>query len=260
VAQAHSYLATVQQRLAAQGFVAQAEVLAGDPVEGILAAAHHTDLISLCLHGSTGLRHRVLGSVGQAVVQHTTVPTLVVRATAQPGHADAGPFRTILVPLDGTSLADQAAAYLASTPLGYGGRFILLRALPAVAPVALPLLIGRTAVEIHDQASQEAVRSYAAADAYLTSVGYTSFSPRSWRTIVTTGDPAREILAAAQREAVDLIVLATHGRRGVDRLLHGSVAHAVLRHAQVPVLLLPDLAVPEPERALVATPPSTVSA
>jgi nucleotide-binding universal stress UspA family protein len=164
------------------------------------------------------------------------------------------------VPLDGTSLADQAATYLAETPLRHSSRFILLRAIPAVAPVALPLLIGRTAVEIHDQAGQEAVRCFGEADAYLASMGYASFSPNSWRAVVTSGDPAREILAAAQREAVDLIMLATHGRHGVDRLLHGSVAHAVLHHSQAPVLLLPGPGLPQPAPALVATPPSTVPA
>ena len=50
------------------------------------------------------------------------------------------------------------------------------------------------------------------------------------------GDPAREILALERQMAADLIVLATHGRKGVRRMLLGSVAEAVLREATCPVL------------------------
>jgi len=53
---------------------------------------------------------------------------------------------------------------------------------------------------------------------------------------MVTGDPAGEIVAVAQSEKVDLIVLGTHGRTGLGRLLMGSVAEAVVRRASCPVL------------------------
>lgn len=52
------------------------------------------------------------------------------------------------------------------------------------------------------------------------------------------GDPAEAILRAAQSEGVDMIVMGTHGRRGITRLLMGSVAEAVVRRAECPVLIL----------------------
>lgn len=52
------------------------------------------------------------------------------------------------------------------------------------------------------------------------------------------GDPAREIVDLAQREKVDLIVMSTHGRTGLNRMLMGSVAEAVIRHAPCAVLAL----------------------
>lgn len=55
---------------------------------------------------------------------------------------------------------------------------------------------------------------------------------------VTMGDPAVEILQAAKRWGVDLIVMATHGRRGLRRLILGSVAERVVREASCPVLTL----------------------
>jgi nucleotide-binding universal stress UspA family protein len=56
------------------------------------------------------------------------------------------------------------------------------------------------------------------------------------RTEIREGSPAREIVDAATRESCDLVVMGTHGRSGVDRLLLGSVAERVVRSSPVPVL------------------------
>jgi nucleotide-binding universal stress UspA family protein len=67
---------------------------------------------------------------------------------------------------------------------------------------------------------------------------------------VETGDPAAAILRVAQREACDLIVMATHGRRGLTRLLMGSVAEEVIRKSPCPVLTVKhSVRVPEPALA-----------
>ena len=60
---------------------------------------------------------------------------------------------------------------------------------------------------------------------------------------VTTGDPAVEVLQAATRLGIDLIVMATHGRKGFRRLVLGSVAERVIREAQCPVLTVKPKAV-----------------
>ena len=57
--------------------------------------------------------------------------------------------------------------------------------------------------------------------------------------LLAGGDPAKEITAYASANAVDLIAMTTHGRTGFRRLALGSVAEAVMRHARVPVLVLP---------------------
>jgi nucleotide-binding universal stress UspA family protein len=53
-----------------------------------------------------------------------------------------------------------------------------------------------------------------------------------------SGDPAREIVRLADEEGVDMIILGTHGRTGLKRLLMGSVAEAVVRRAMCPVLTI----------------------
>jgi nucleotide-binding universal stress UspA family protein len=55
---------------------------------------------------------------------------------------------------------------------------------------------------------------------------------------VSFSKPAEEILFFARHYGADLIAMATHGRSGIDRLLHGSVAESVMRHAPCPVLLV----------------------
>jgi nucleotide-binding universal stress UspA family protein len=59
-----------------------------------------------------------------------------------------------------------------------------------------------------------------------------------WKTEVATGDPANAIVQAAQDLGVDLIVMATHGRTGLQHVFLGSVAEKVIRHAPCPVLAI----------------------
>jgi len=55
---------------------------------------------------------------------------------------------------------------------------------------------------------------------------------------VRRGNPADEIVAAARETGADIIAMSTHGRGGLGRLVFGSVAQAVLRHVDIPVLLM----------------------
>jgi nucleotide-binding universal stress UspA family protein len=75
--------------------------------------------------------------------------------------------------------------------------------------------------------------------------------------VLASGDPADEILAAAERERCDLIAMATHGHRFLADVVYGSVAEAVRHRASVPVLLVRGRqgATPTPARALGAVPP-----
>ncbi len=64
------------------------------------------------------------------------------------------------------------------------------------------------------------------------------FSDHKYRAKVVCGDFSEEILACAKEEQVDMIVMGTHGRKGVDKLLFGSVAEKVLRQAPCPVMAI----------------------
>jgi nucleotide-binding universal stress UspA family protein len=89
-------------------------------------------------------------------------------------------------------------------------------------------------MEIEDQEARRAQ-----AESYLKGLAATLES-RGLRvkTLIRRGDPVTEILAAAREERADLIAMTTHGRTGPARVLLGSVAESVLRHADVPVFML----------------------
>lgn len=120
-------------------------------------------------------------------------------------------FNTILVPLDGSPQAAAAlplARTLASTT---GGSVVLVRVVPRSA-----LILGL--------------------DPYLLGIAR-EFDGMNVRSVVRHGAPAQEILAAARDQSADLIVMATHGRSGLQRTVVGSIAEQVLTRSPVPVVL-----------------------
>jgi nucleotide-binding universal stress UspA family protein len=138
-------------------------------------------------------------------------------------------LRKILVPLDGSSLAEAALPTAVEMAKASGAELLLLRAAHA-----------RTFLAV-DSAEAE-IRVVGEAEAYLDAVekrlaagGLTRI-----RTAVWYGAPAPCIVEATQLYGVDLIVLSTHGRSGLGRLILGSVAESVLRGTRAPILVLRD--------------------
>jgi len=135
--------------------------------------------------------------------------------------------KTILLPLDGSALADRARPYAVALARRTGGRIVLME---AVALKTLP----------HEPTTNADMKVMDKADKFLTDVE---------ADLIAQGinaqhhelfeEPAEAILDAAVRYSVDLVVMATHGRSGIGRMLYGSVADQVLREAEVPVLLVP---------------------
>jgi nucleotide-binding universal stress UspA family protein len=137
----------------------------------------------------------------------------------------------ILVPLDGSPLAELAlneALTLAQLP---DSKVVLLRVIPSIEDV---ISDGET-FTIDQQWENRAGR----ARDYL---GGICERPQ-WQKVkhevaVELGDPANVILDFAQRHAIDRIILCTHGRTGISRWVHGSVARKVLEAADRTVVLV----------------------
>jgi nucleotide-binding universal stress UspA family protein len=148
--------------------------------------------------------------------------------------------KTILVPLDGSTLAEAALPPAIDLARDRGARLILLRATEAhAAPLADPA-----------EAQVAAVRG---AETYLAGVR-TRINTAELPTVDTSvwyGPPAEAIVEAARFRGADLIVMSSHGRTGLGRLVLGSVAETVLRATSVPILLIRPGDVPvEPLRGL----------
>lgn len=140
-------------------------------------------------------------------------------------------YRRVLVPLDGSRLAEGIIPFILDIAGPLDMDIVLLR---VVSPVITPVGEMTAPVIIDDTAVRMAVaRDYLAAIA-------ADLSERGIRaqTRVRGGAPMTEILAAARDVFADLIAMTTHGRSGFSRLLFGSVAEAVLRQGECPVFLM----------------------
>jgi nucleotide-binding universal stress UspA family protein len=140
-------------------------------------------------------------------------------------------YKRVLVPVDGSEVAAAVLPFL----LGIAGpldfEVLLLRVNESTPPMAVEGTRYFLAEDLEIQRAETF--------AYLAGLALT-LEARGLRvrSVVRRGDAATEILSVASDEAVDLIAMATHGRTGPARLMFGSVAENVLRHADVPVFLL----------------------
>ena len=144
-------------------------------------------------------------------------------------------FKRILVPLDGSSLAERAIPLATALSQKFGSEILLLRVLDipaAAAPTShVEVTIGWVR-EARAQAHQEA-RSYLDArqqDIYRQGIAV--------RAMLCDRSAAEDILHVADSEEVDLIVMSAHGQGGQARWTFGSVADKVTRHSPCPVLIV----------------------
>jgi nucleotide-binding universal stress UspA family protein len=140
-------------------------------------------------------------------------------------------YKRVLVPLDGSALAEGVLPLLLEIAGPLDMTIVLLRVLEPVTPLAVEDMraVPVEVTEVRKRDAEEYLRPIAAA---LRARGVTA----EWE--IRTGRPEEEIVAAARAAGADLIAMSTHGRSGLGRLLFGSVAEQVLRHADVPVFLL----------------------
>jgi nucleotide-binding universal stress UspA family protein len=139
--------------------------------------------------------------------------------------------RTIVVPLDGSPGSELALVPAAELARAHGATLRLLHVAPSpTAAVALDGLM----LEYADQVAERIRHDVRA---YLTSAA-AAVSGMPAELVVRFGDPADEIVREARTDGVYLVLMATHRRSGLRRLLEGSVAEGVAAAASVPVLLV----------------------
>ncbi len=214
--------------------ITQKQVESAEPAERILAYAEDEaiDLIVMGTHGRRGVDRMLFGSVTEEVVRKAACPTLTVRADTDVAPDQA--VRRVLAPVDFSDASRSAVRHAKEIALTYGAEIDLLHVVeepfypPAygLGETGFPTdkVIGSVEDELADLARSEVGYEHAMIEA-------------------RTGVPSREILNYIDENEVDLTVIASHGRTGLDRMLIGSVAERVVRQSPTPVF------VAKPDRA-----------
>jgi nucleotide-binding universal stress UspA family protein len=235
----HTYLAAVATRLQAEGLHVRTEVLtAHDPAEAIIDRAAGDPairLIALATHGRSGLSRWVLGSVAAKLLPTAPRPLLLLRTNDDAGvYVPELRYRTIVVPLDGSAMAEQALERARPIAGACDATLVLVTIVPPVADVGLAEAgVVPDWMEAEAQEQQQRAQHYLAQlTARLAAEGVNA-RPR-----LGTGQPAEAILRISADEQADLIVMATHGARGRDHRWLGSVAAKLAQGAKVPLLLV----------------------
>jgi len=208
----------------------------GRPEEVIIekAAAEQNTLITMATHGRSGMNRWLLGSVAEKVLRGATDPVLLIRAREVTRTEDEPTLKSLIVPLDGSDLAEQVLPTAIELAKPRDLEIVLIRtynipttAYAGVEGYALPiddLLKG-----MRDEAC--AYLEAKIADVKKLGVARASFAAKE-------GLPADEIISFAKNVPGGLIAMSTHGRSGVRRWVLGSVTETVVRHSENPVLVI----------------------
>jgi len=182
------------------------------------------DLIVTGSRGRTGVGRVLLGSVAELVVRHAPCPVLTVHPQNEPK-----PFAHVLCPVD-FSPSSRAAAELA-----------VELAQPAGAGVTLLHVVDMafTSGELRPREIYRDVDRQAAELLYAWARELNAKAPVRVTQLTRMGSPGAELLAALDADRTfDLVVMGSHGRTGLPRLVLGSVAEKTVRHAPCPVLVV----------------------
>ncbi len=196
------------------------------------------EMIAMGTHGRTGLNRLLAGSVATAVLSKAHCPVLALRSDKRPHTAEN--MKVILHPTDFSPASEAALSVARALARDFGARLKVLHILPFdIYPEA------RFAAELDPWDSKhtlDAIRQRLDGPDLKYPV----------ETQLSRGFEVEEILGVAQELGSDLIVMGTHGRTGLSRLLMGSTAQSVLTRAECPVLVVkstPDVPASIPGRS-----------
>ncbi|MFL5762182.1 MAG: universal stress protein [Thermomicrobiales bacterium] len=215
-----------------------ASVAVGDTAEQIVRVARDRgyDMIVMSSHGRGAVRRLAYGSVADRVARTSPVPVLIVRPGSEGQKEETRQIRRLVVPLDGSPLAEKALPIAARLAPQIGVPMLIVSVVEswgAASPfMAYPAGLS---TEYQDEAMASAetwLRKSLEKVGQLASAENLTVS-----TQILRGPIAPSIMAATR--AGDLVVMTSHCRSGISRFLLGSVAEKLVRECQAPVLLVP---------------------
>ena len=237
-----------KQLLEARGMGMQIDVMAfeGPAHDAIINLANQQPdaMIAMSTHGRGGFSRMLMGSVTAKVVRAVCNPTLIVRCNATdcpvvPQHLD-----NIIVPLDGSDFAENALPYGQELAAAFGARLTLVRTTPDSEYFRVNTEWGTGhdfSTAKHFDPDNLAARLSESAKAYLwrkadeLSAQFPAFEVEAVHRLEA---PSETVIGLTRQLDNGLVVMASHGRRGIGRALLGSVADRIVRHSQMPTLLV----------------------
>lgn len=194
----------------------------GDSGSAILqrAESEKVEAIVMASHGRGGLGRWLLGSVATKVVRGSRVPVLIINSSTEV--AKRPQIKKILVPLDGSELAEEAVDKALELARGFDAEVLLFQGI-AHTPIGHPQLDAAVAYEV------------ANANEYLNEVK-ARYPDDKIEVSAKIGGPSLGIVEAAK--SCDLVVMSSHGRSGVRRWLLGSIAEQLIQSVTKPLLIV----------------------
>ncbi len=208
---ARAHLEAVKAQASKEGIECDITVIHGDePYQDIIRQAleNHVDMIIVGRHGRTGLLRLMMGSVAAKVIGHAPSDVLVVSPTARIE------FKNILIATDGSRYSEAAVREAIGVAKRCNSSLVIVSVASMDAEIKSAEGNVKRAVEL---AAQEGIKAEG---------------------VTVIGKPYEAIVAAAKHKHADLIIVGSHGRRGLERLLMGSVTERVIGHTEAGVLVV----------------------
>jgi nucleotide-binding universal stress UspA family protein len=208
----------------------------GRPEDVIInaAAVHKDTLIAMATHGRSGVSRWLVGSVTEKVLRGTVNPLLVVHAHRNLKIETLASLSSVIVPLDGSEMAESVLSPVADLAMALSLQVILLQAyaLPAATYGDDDYYVPNY-IELKDQIKNESEEYLSSKATSLRAQGVADVS-----TVAIDGSAADAIISLSQDTPDSLVALSSHSRSGLQRWILGSVTEKVVRHCEGPVLVV----------------------
>ena len=231
--EAETYLTSVAEKIHAAGIQVNCAVRSGSPAEAThkLVVEMDVDLVIVTTRGRSGEKNWLREGLSSKLVHLLDIPVLLVQVF-ESGPPEAPHLGRILVALDGSAFAEQLLPYARLLGKQFDCELMLI-CVPAV-PESGKYRAPASVIHAIRKQAETSMRKYLASVAEsLRAEGLTV------RTVVTGSYPARSIVDVGKREGVDLIMITSQGRGGLDLLFMGSVAQQVVQLTDSPVFIIP---------------------
>jgi nucleotide-binding universal stress UspA family protein len=197
------------------------------------AEADKGTLIAMATHGRSGFRRWLLGSIAEKVLRAANSPLLLVRATDKAATDGKVALDSVIVPLDGSELAESILSPVIDLVKTIKLAVRLMRCYSFANLITSYEDYGAGVEGLRSRSKNEAISYLDVKVNQLKKEGLSDVA-----SFLREGEPAEEIIEAAKGAPNSLIAMCTHGRSGMNRWMLGSVTEKVVRHSGNPVLVV----------------------